>query len=107
MGKPKGMTEPAQAISLAPGVSIPLRFINRHGVIAGSTGSGKSVTVRLLVEQLSAAGVPTIVSDAKGDLSGIAKACPTRFWCAFGEMGLPIKTSVHELPPWRWRASWT
>lgn len=99
MTRRSNKAKPATAIDLAPGVSIPLRFINRHGVIAGSTGSGKSVTVRLLVEQLSAAGVPTIVSDAKGDLSGIARACTTRFWCPFGEMGLPIKTSVHELPP--------
>lgn len=97
MSQHSAKRRPVQAITFAPGAAIPLRFVNRHGVVAGATGAGKSTTVRTLVEQLSAAGVPTIVTDAKGDLSGIAKARPTRFWCPFGEQGLPIKTSVEEL----------
>uniref|UniRef100_A0A9E7ZJA4 DUF853 domain-containing protein n=1 Tax=Bosea sp. NBC_00436 TaxID=2969620 RepID=A0A9E7ZJA4_9HYPH len=97
MTKRIAKAQPAQAITFAPGAAIPLRFINRHGVIAGATGAGKSTTVRTLVEQLSAAGVPVLISDAKGDLSGLAKVVPTRFWCPFGEQGLPIKTSVDEL----------
>src|SRR3954471_4859598 len=53
-------------------VRIPLAMVNRHGLIAGATGTGKTKTLQLLAEQLSAAGVPVLVSDVKGDLSGIA-----------------------------------
>lgn len=53
-------------------VAIPLSMINRHGLIAGATGTGKTKTVQLLVEQLSAQGVPVVVADIKGDLSGLA-----------------------------------
>lgn len=55
-----------------PVVHLPLSMINRHGLIAGATGTGKTKTLQLLAEQLSAAGVPVLVSDVKGDLSGIA-----------------------------------
>jgi DNA helicase HerA-like ATPase len=53
-------------------VRIPLSMLNRHGLVAGATGTGKTKTLQLLAEQLSAAGVPVLVSDVKGDLSGIA-----------------------------------
>ncbi len=53
-------------------VTIPLSMVNRHGLIAGATGTGKTKTVQLLVEQLSANGVPVVVADVKGDLSGLA-----------------------------------
>src|SRR5204862_4328864 len=55
-----------------PLVAIPLRMMNRHGLIAGATGTGKTKTLQLLAEQLSAAGVPVFVSDVKGDLGGLA-----------------------------------
>ena len=55
-----------------PLVSIPLSMMNRHGLIAGATGTGKTKTLQLLAEQLSAAGVPVFVSDVKGDLGGLA-----------------------------------
>jgi len=54
------------------GVRIPLSMLNRHGLIAGATGTGKTKTLQLLTEQLAAAGVPVVVADIKGDLSGLA-----------------------------------
>ena len=51
---------------------IPLAMLNRHGLIAGATGTGKTRTLQLLTEQLSAQGVPVFVADIKGDLSGLA-----------------------------------
>ncbi|HEX8306526.1 MAG TPA: helicase HerA-like domain-containing protein [Jatrophihabitans sp.] len=58
------------------GVRIPLGMLNRHGLIAGATGTGKTKTLQLLTEQLSAAGVPVVVADIKGDLSGLATPAP-------------------------------
>ena len=55
-------------------VNLPLRMMNRHGLIAGATGSGKTRTLQVIAEQLSEAGVPVFLSDIKGDLSGISKA---------------------------------
>ncbi len=55
-----------------PKVRIPLAMINRHGLIAGATGTGKTKTLQLLTEQLSAQGVPVFLADMKGDLSGLA-----------------------------------
>jgi uncharacterized protein len=55
-------------------VRVPLGMLNRHGLIAGATGTGKTKTLQLLTEQLSAAGVPVVVADIKGDLSGLAQA---------------------------------
>jgi DNA helicase HerA-like ATPase len=54
-------------------VRIPLGMVNRHGLVAGATGSGKTKTLQVLAEQLSAAGVPAFLADVKGDLSGIAQ----------------------------------
>jgi uncharacterized protein len=56
----------------APSVGLPVGLMNRHGLIAGATGTGKTKSLQLLTEQLSAAGVPVFVSDVKGDLSGLA-----------------------------------
>src|SRR3954447_1709765 len=53
-------------------VRLPLAMLNRHGLVAGATGTGKTKTLQLLAEQLSAAGVPTFLADIKGDLSGLA-----------------------------------
>ena len=55
-------------------ISIPLSMRNRHGLVAGATGTGKTVTLQVLAEQLSRAGVPVFASDIKGDLSGIGAA---------------------------------
>ncbi len=103
-----------------------LKRANRHGLIAGATGTGKTVTLQGLVEGFSAAGVPCFVSDIKGDLSGIAmsgtadskiheifaaraaeigqsdwayKDNPVQFWDLFGEQGHPIRTTVSEMGP--------
>src|SRR5664279_2242298 len=54
------------------GVRIPLEMLNRHGLVAGATGTGKTKTLQLMAEQLSAAGVPVFLADIKGDLSGLA-----------------------------------
>ncbi len=98
------------------------KMANRHGLIAGATGTGKTVTLRVLAEQFSAIGVPVFMADVKGDLSGIAKAggenpkiaerakelgletfapegYPVVFWDLFGERGHPIRTTVSEMGP--------
>src|ERR1700742_533725 len=54
-------------------VRIPLATINRHGLVAGATGTGKTKTLQLIAEQLSAAGVPVVMADVKGDLSGLSQ----------------------------------
>ena len=54
-------------------IRIPLATVNRHGLVAGATGTGKTKTLQLIAEQLSAAGVPVLMADMKGDLSGLAR----------------------------------
>jgi len=102
-----------------------LKYGNRHGLIAGATGTGKTVTLQILAEGFSAAGVPVFMSDVKGDLSGLAAAgsashklheaftkrsqtigldlqyCPfpVTFWDLFGFQGHPIRTTVAEMGP--------
>lgn len=99
-----------------------LKFANRHGLIAGATGTGKTVTLRAMAEALSLEGVPVFVADVKGDLSGLAKpgaenakfrtradelgmpdydfaACPTVFWDVFGENGHPLRATISEMGP--------
>ncbi|MEQ1510925.1 MAG: helicase HerA-like domain-containing protein, partial [Sphingopyxis sp.] len=105
---------------------INLRRANRHGLIAGATGTGKTVTLQGMAESFSAAGVPVFVSDVKGDLSGMAlagvangklheifaaraaeigqsdwayKDNPVTFWDLFGEQGHPVRTTVSEMGP--------
>lgn len=106
--------------------SLTLKYANRHGLIAGATGTGKTVTLQILAEGFSKAGVPVFLSDVKGDLSGLAKAgseghklhqafqdrasrigftdyvyaaCPVTFWDLFGEQGHPVRTTVTEMGP--------
>ena len=55
-------------------IRVPLAMVNRHGLIAGATGTGKTKTLQVLTEQLSAAGVPVVIADVKGDLSGLSQA---------------------------------
>ena len=105
---------------------LPLRLANRHGLIAGATGTGKTVTLQGVVEQFSRAGVPSFVADVKGDLSGLAMAGsptahthdafakraaaigdadwayganPVQFWALLGQQGHPIRTTVSEMGP--------
>lgn len=100
-------------------VSLPLRLMNRHGLVTGATGTGKTRTLQTIVEQLSAAGVPVFAADVKGDLSGLGgpaiangptaaraaalgcdwtpAAFPVAFWDLWGSHGLPIRTSVQEM----------
>ncbi|WP_372403949.1 helicase HerA-like domain-containing protein [Acinetobacter piscicola] len=98
------------------------QFANRHGLIAGATGTGKTITLKVLAESFSRIGVPVFLADAKGDVSSIAKAgssnpkfderiqslsiesipfaaSPTIFWDLFGEQGHPIRTTVSEIGP--------
>ena len=95
---------------------------NRHGLIAGATGTGKTVTLQVLAEGFSRCGVPVFLADVKGDLSGLSqageakpklleraqtlgmtdyapRACPTLFWDLFGTQGHPIRTTVSDMGP--------
>jgi DNA helicase HerA-like ATPase len=102
-----------------------LKYGNRHGLIAGATGTGKTVTLQILAEGFSAAGVPVFLSDVKGDLSGIGasgsaagklhepfmkraatigldlhyRSFPVTFWDLFGEQGHPVRATVAEMGP--------
>src|SRR5690242_21924964 len=60
------------AVVTAATVKLPLRMVNRHGLIAGATGTGKTKTLQGIAEQLSAAGIPVFAADVKGDVSGLA-----------------------------------
>ena len=99
-----------------------LKLANRHGLITGATGTGKTVTLQILAEGFSAAGVPVFAADIKGDLSGVSRegepkdfllkraktigfddygfeAFPTIFWDLFGKQGHPIRTTISEMGP--------
>ena len=105
---------------------LDLKRANRHGLIAGATGTGKTVTVQGIIEGFSQAGVPCFVADVKGDLSGLAMPgspqgkthaifaaraaeigqadwvyadTPVQFWDLFGEQGHPIRTTISEMGP--------
>ena len=102
-------------------VTIPLKTINRHGLIAGATGTGKTKTLQAFVEQLSHAGVPSLVLDIKGDFSGIAEpgsrnpniderysktelpfepqALPVELMTISGELGVKLRATVTEFGP--------
>ncbi len=106
----------AAAITLDPSM------LNRHGLIAGATGTGKTVSLRVVVEALSAIGVPSLVADVKGDLAGLARpggdhakvteraellglaplsyaAAPVVFWDVYGERGHPLRATISDMGP--------
>ena len=103
-------------------LSIVGKMANRHGLIAGATGTGKTVTLQVMAETFCQAGVPCFMADMKGDLSGIAKTgsmssfiekrkdsfgipdphfqnCPVRFYDVFGEQGHPIRATISQMGP--------
>ncbi len=88
-------------------VCIIPKMANRHGLIAGATGTGKTTTVKTVAESFSEAGVPVFIADVKGDLSGIAvagdregaSAHPVNFWDVYGEKGMPLRTTISEMGP--------
>ncbi|QIO07893.1 helicase HerA-like domain-containing protein [Acinetobacter lanii] len=103
-------------------VVLHAQFANRHGLIAGATGTGKTVTLKVLAENFSRIGVPVFLADAKGDVSSLAKAgesnpkfeerikslnidsvpfaaSPVVFWDLLGQQGHPIRTTVSEIGP--------
>lgn len=99
------------------------KMLNRHGLIAGATGTGKTITLKVIAESLSDMGVPVFLADIKGDVSGMAiagertdslmnrlknkfnitqfnfHAYPVRFWDVFGKYGHPIRTTVSDMGP--------
>jgi uncharacterized protein len=105
-------------------VVIQPRMANRHGLVAGATGTGKTVTLQTLAEQFSRRGVPVFLADVKGDLAGISQPggdndrvaervielaleadgfryapCPVTFWDLYGEQGHPVRTTISEMGP--------
>jgi uncharacterized protein len=98
------------------------QMANRHGLIAGATGTGKTITLQVLAENFSALGVPVFMADVKGDLAGISQpggqspkvqervrqlklenftpaGCPVTFWDVFGESGHPVRATVSDMGP--------
>jgi DNA helicase HerA-like ATPase len=105
-------------------VAINPRMANRHGLVAGATGTGKTVTLQRLADEFSRMGVPVFLADVKGDLAGISQpggdndkvaarvaelaleaegfdyaACPVTFWDLYGEAGHPVRTTISEMGP--------
>src|ERR1700723_760885 len=110
------IAQSSHSLYLLPGMA------NRHGLVAGATGTGKTVTLQVMAESFSRAGVPVFAADVKGDLSGISQpgtdkpkiadrvkklrladfsfaGCPVTFWDVFGEEGHPVRATVSEMGP--------
>jgi DNA helicase HerA-like ATPase len=110
------IAQATQEICLLPGLA------NRHGLITGATGTGKTVTLQRIAERFSGIGVPVFLADVKGDLSGMSQAgqmtpklrerlqsrdlpepqfgaCPVTFWDVYGELGHPVRTTISEMGP--------
>ena len=118
----ENVQEPAIFIGGPVPENLLLRRANRHGLVTGATGTGKTVTLQVMAEGFSAAGVPVFAADIKGDLSGISQpgtpkpflferaekislenygfdAFPTVFWDVFGASGHPVRTTISEMGP--------
>ncbi|MEG1144589.1 MAG: helicase HerA-like domain-containing protein, partial [Clostridium sp.] len=105
-------------------IGILPEMANRHGLIAGATGTGKTITLKVMAESFSDCGVPVFLADVKGDLAGMCKPgvdsddmkkriqkfglaetgfayknYPTCFWDIFGKNGLPLRTTISEMGP--------
>ncbi len=115
MAEPLLIAKAKEEIHLLPALG------NRHGLITGATGTGKTVTLQRVAEAFSRAGVPVFMADVKGDLSGLAKAgelkgkikerveqlaielplaaCPVAFWDVYGKAGHPVRATVSDLGP--------
>ncbi len=119
------MTDNVSPVPIAKGreiVNILPGMANRHGLVAGATGTGKTVTLRVLAENFSSMGVPVFMADIKGDLSGMVlpggdnpkiaeraaevglpgfsyEGYPVTFWDVYGELGHPVRTTVSEMGP--------
>jgi DNA helicase HerA-like ATPase len=116
MIQPLPIAKSTEEVCLLPGLA------NRHGLIAGATGTGKTVTLQRLAEAFSRIGVPVFMADVKGDLSGMSQAgqlspkleqrleehalpapefgsCPVAFWDVLGEQGHPVRTTISEMGP--------
>ncbi|MBY0268674.1 MAG: DUF853 domain-containing protein [Burkholderiales bacterium] len=116
MAAPLLVAKSAEDLFLLPGLA------NRHGLIAGATGTGKTVTLQRIAEGFSKIGVPVFMADVKGDLAGLSQkgepkpkieerikqlgitdfvyeACPVVFWDAFGAQGHPVRATVSEMGP--------
>lgn len=116
----------AEPFLIAKNASTPCELLpglaNRHGLITGATGTGKTVTLQTLAENFSKIGVPVFMADVKGDLAGISQpgsmgekmaavlkergidkpeplACPTTLWDVFGEQGHPVRATVSDMGP--------
>ena len=113
-----GNNDKGESISILP------KMANRHGLVAGATGTGKTVTLKVLAESFSAMGVPVFMADVKGDISGIAEAgspsedmderikrfgmdkagfafggCPVNIWDIYGKSGIQLRTNISEMGP--------
>jgi DNA double-strand break repair helicase HerA and related ATPase len=116
------MSEPILIAQSKEQIFLLPKMANRHGLIAGATGTGKTVTLQTLAENFSARGVPVFMADVKGDLAGMSQiggnnpkiverakelkiadfkgeACPVVFWDVFGEQGHPVRATVSEMGP--------
>ena len=116
MAEPMLIAKSEHELQLLPGLA------NRHGLIAGATGTGKTVTLQRIAESLSKIGVPVFMADVKGDLAGLSQkgepkpkieerikqlglenfsyaACPVVFWDAFGTQGHPVRATISEMGP--------
>src|SRR5881296_1002927 len=116
------MTEPILIAQSKEPIFLLPKMANRHGLIAGATGTGKTVTLQTLAENFSARGVPVFMADVKSDLAGLSQpgannpkvverarelgisdfkgeACPVVFWDVFGDQGHPVRATVSEMGP--------
>ena len=114
--------EPILIAKAAAEIFLLPQMANRHGLIAGATGTGKTITLQVLAESFSAQGVPVFVADVKGDLAGISQpggqslkvqerlkqlkldgytpaGCPVTFWDLFGTSGHPVRATISDLGP--------